>query len=132
MIFYGYCEIVKIRHLQATVAEQNPVKCVCIAVLVLNLISIASIAALIAITTTQPEVRQDANQTVTIGDVAEIHSDSQHFGMMTSVVHELTLFRLVAIVIGFKHYIDRRNHQDNHEKYQTLEDGIKDIRRNQK
>ena len=114
-------------------SEQNNPKCMCIVIVILSLTSIASIAALIIITTVHPTVKQDAHQSVTIGDITEIHSQSQNFGLMTSVVQGMSLFFLGLIISGVKHFIiDRRNHQVTHGKFEILEDGIKGIMRNMK
>ena len=110
----------------------KPAKCQCIAIVVLAFTTIGCLAALIIIATTQPEVRQDAKQVVRIGDVTELHAESQNFSMMTSVVQGITLFVLVAIIVASKHYADKRNHAASLDCHTALEAGQKTIIREMK
>ena len=58
---------------------EGPAKCQCVMIIFLSRTAIGLTVAFILITSTQPEMTQDAKQQVTIDDITNIHSESKIF-----------------------------------------------------
>ena len=111
---------------------EGPAKCQCIMIILLSLTAIGLTVTLILIAFTQPEITQDAKHQVRNGNITNIHSESKNVSFITSAVQVLTIFLLVAILLAGKHYIYHCQHQANNEKCENLDNGLKDIKREEK